>query len=173
MNNSTITLSKKELADHVKNNVVCFGFHALQSDLNLFICATPLGIINAVFCNINDTKLTKGLLNHYPLRRAATPEELTQLLQSPTLVLTGTPFQQKVWQLLLTIPTGITTHYQAVAHALGAPTAYRAVANAIGANNHAWFIPCHRVIKKNGSLCGYRWGVATKERLLNLEIQLH
>lgn len=170
---NVINISKKELADHVKNNVVCFGFYAIKPDLHLFICATSLGIINAVFCDPNDTKFVGALVGQYPLRRAATSQELAELVQNPKLVLAGTPFQNNVWKLLLAIPAGATTHYQAVARALGAPTAFRAVANAVGSNNLAWFVPCHRVIKKNGSLCGYRWGLSIKERLLNLEIQLN
>ena len=89
------------------------------------------------------------------------------------MTLPGTPFQQTIWQMLLHIPAGTCTHYHGLASALGKPTAYRAVANAVGANNIAYFIPCHRVIKKNGQLCGYRWDIKRKERLLNLEIQLN
>lgn len=85
------------------------------------------------------------------------------------LYLSGTPFQNKVWCALLEIPFGKTSSYQDVAIAIGKRAAYRAVALANGANPLAIIIPCHRVIKKNGDLCGYNGGVFKKEWLLKHE----
>lgn len=81
----------------------------------------------------------------------------------------GTLFQQKVWSALLKIPKGQTRTYEDIAHSIGKPRAVRAVANAIGANSLPVIIPCHRVIRKDGSLGGYRWGVDTKRMLLKGE----
>lgn len=81
----------------------------------------------------------------------------------------GTPFQQKVWQQLLTIPYGKTISYAQLAENIGQPTAFRAVANANGKNPIALLIPCHRVIASNGSLGGYTGGVQIKQALLELE----
>lgn len=78
----------------------------------------------------------------------------------------GTVFQQRVWQALRAIPAGTRLSYAQVAEAIGAPSAVRAVASACGANRLAVAIPCHRVVRSDGSLSGYRWGVARKEALL-------
>lgn len=81
----------------------------------------------------------------------------------------GTAFQQQVWQALGQIPPGSTSTYQALAAAIGRPGSARAVAGACAANPLAVVVPCHRVVRANGSLSGYRWGVDRKRRLLERE----
>jgi AraC family transcriptional regulator of adaptative response/methylated-DNA-[protein]-cysteine methyltransferase len=81
----------------------------------------------------------------------------------------GTAFQQKVWQALTEIPLGQTATYADIAKRIGQPAAVRAVAGACAANKIAIAIPCHRVIRTDGSLSGYRWGVARKRALLQIE----
>lgn len=81
----------------------------------------------------------------------------------------GTAFQQRVWQALREIPPGETASYRDIAQRIGAPQAVRAVAGACAANVLAVAIPCHRVVRTNGSLSGYRWGVARKQALLARE----
>jgi AraC family transcriptional regulator of adaptative response/methylated-DNA-[protein]-cysteine methyltransferase len=81
----------------------------------------------------------------------------------------GTAFQQRVWKALQQIPVGTTASYAEIAKAIGMPKAVRAVAQACGANTLAIAIPCHRVIRNDGSLSGYRWGVVSKQALLNRE----
>lgn len=81
----------------------------------------------------------------------------------------GTAFQERVWQALRKIPAGSTASYAEIAAAIGAPASFRAVAQACGANNLAVAIPCHRVVRADGGLSGYRWGIGRKEKLLNLE----
>ncbi|KAB8122345.1 methylated-DNA--[protein]-cysteine S-methyltransferase [Komagataeibacter medellinensis] len=81
----------------------------------------------------------------------------------------GTAFQQQVWQALQAIPYGTTMSYAGLAAHIGRPGAARAVAGACGANPLAIVIPCHRVIGRDGSLSGYRWGVQRKQRLLEME----
>lgn len=81
----------------------------------------------------------------------------------------GTAFQQRVWQALQDIPAGSTATYTAIAARIGMPSAVRAVANACGANTLAVAIPCHRVVRSDGSLSGYRWGVERKRALLERE----
>lgn len=81
----------------------------------------------------------------------------------------GTAFQQRVWQALREIPAGKTLSYAEVAERIGSPTAVRAVAQACGANTLAVAIPCHRVVRSDGSLSGYRWGVERKKALLARE----
>jgi len=81
----------------------------------------------------------------------------------------GTAFQQRVWQALREIPAGQTVSYADVAKRIGEPKAVRAVAQACGANTIAVAIPCHRVVRTDGSLSGYRWGVERKRALLEKE----
>lgn len=81
----------------------------------------------------------------------------------------GTAFQQRVWTALREIPAGATRTYAEVARAIGAPRAVRAVAQACAANPLAVAIPCHRVVRNDGALAGYRWGVERKKALLERE----
>ena len=81
----------------------------------------------------------------------------------------GTAFQQKVWQMLTTIPPGMTANYAKIAERIGSPKAVRAVAGACAANALAVVIPCHRVLRADGELAGYRWGVERKRALLQYE----
>lgn len=81
----------------------------------------------------------------------------------------GTVFQQQVWKALLDIPKGKTASYAEVAQCIGNPTAHRAVAKACASNTLAVAIPCHRVVRSDGGLSGYRWGVERKQQLLDRE----
>lgn len=85
------------------------------------------------------------------------------------LHLTGTAFQLSVWRFLSTLKTNETVSYADVAKGIAKPDAYRAVANACGANKVAVLVPCHRVLRGDGTLGGYRWGVERKQHLLQLE----
>ncbi|HCK81370.1 MAG TPA: bifunctional DNA-binding transcriptional regulator/O6-methylguanine-DNA methyltransferase Ada [Candidatus Competibacter sp.] len=82
----------------------------------------------------------------------------------------GTAFQQRVWRALREIPAGETATYTAIANRIGSPTAVRAVAGACAANRLAVAIPCHRVVRADGGLAGYRWGVERKRALLEKEV---
>jgi AraC family transcriptional regulator, regulatory protein of adaptative response / methylated-DNA-[protein]-cysteine methyltransferase len=81
----------------------------------------------------------------------------------------GNAFQMKVWNALREIPVGTTVSYGKLANKIGAPGAARAVGEACAANILAVVIPCHRVVKSDGSISGYRWGVKNKQRLLEIE----
>lgn len=81
----------------------------------------------------------------------------------------GTPFQQTVWRRLREIPAGQTVSYTELARLIGAPRAVRAVAQACAANALAVAIPCHRVVRQDGALSGYRWGIERKRLLLDRE----
>jgi AraC family transcriptional regulator of adaptative response/methylated-DNA-[protein]-cysteine methyltransferase len=85
------------------------------------------------------------------------------------LDVSGTPFQERVWQALQRIPYGETRSYTQVAESIAAPAAIRAVASACARNRVSLVIPCHRVLRGTGALGGYRWGLARKERLLARE----
>jgi len=81
----------------------------------------------------------------------------------------GTEFQLRVWDALREIPPGTTQSYKTVAERIGAPTATRAVAGACGANSLAVVVPCHRVVRTDGGLSGYRWGTDRKAALIERE----
>ena len=85
------------------------------------------------------------------------------------LDVSGTAFQRRVWTALREIPVGKTASYSDIAARIGSPKSVRAVAQACAANALAVAIPCHRVVRRDGSLSGYRWGMERKRRLLDLE----
>lgn len=95
--------------------------------------------------------------------------DLTALDTLPVDVRGGTPFQQRIWAELRRIPVGFTSSYADLGRRAGFPNASRAVGAANGSNPVSLVIPCHRVIRSDGTLCGYGWGVARKEWLLTHE----
>lgn len=84
----------------------------------------------------------------------------------------GTAFQQRVWEALRKVPVGATASYAQIAARIGSPKAVRAVAQACAANTLAVAIPCHRVVRSDGALAGYRWGVERKRSLLQREQEI-
>ena len=85
------------------------------------------------------------------------------------LELKGTPFQYAVWEKLITVEFGQTTHYGVLAKELGCPKSCRAVGTAVGANPVSFFVPCHRVLPASGGLGEYHWGKSRKQQLLENE----
>ena len=127
---------------------------------------------------------TRGLRTEYPeasIRRdddrlAAWVHEIVAGIESGGLASRGLPldirataFQWQVWRALQEIPSGATRSYAEIAAALGKPRAVRAVANACANNRAALVIPCHRAIRADGALGGYRWGIDRKKKLLAVE----
>jgi len=90
-------------------------------------------------------------------------------LDKAPLYLIGAPFQIKVWEALLRIPSGQVTTYSDIATAIGSPKAVRAVGTAVGRNPVSWLIPCHRALRKSGALGGYHWGLPVKRAMLAFE----
>lgn len=151
----------------------------------LLVAATDRGVA-AVLLGESDTTLIRDLTSQFPeaeRARVDTGDEwLRQLVRgvaaevarpgsggSLPLDLHGTAFQWKVWRALTTIPAGETRTYTQVARSVGRPRAVRAVASACAANRVAVLVPCHRVVRRDGSLGGYRWGLERKARLLARE----
>ncbi|MGB8467932.1 MAG: MGMT family protein [Candidatus Babeliales bacterium] len=128
---------------------------------NIFI-NTPAGILKSV---ITPQGITSTLFVD-ALPKGASIQEHPESLR---FALTGTPLQVKVWHALQAIPVGKTVSYQELAIICGYPRAWRAVANAVGKNPISYFIPCHRVIRKDGTLGGYAWGLERKRLLLHAE----
>ncbi len=99
-------------------------------------------------------------------------EPVSRMLKSTggvRLQLIGAPFQIKVWEALLRIPSGRVTTYSDIARHIGQPRAVRAVGNAVGRNPVSWLIPCHRVLRQSGHLGGYHWGLPVKQAMLARE----
>lgn len=115
-----------------------------------------------------------AILLEAPRRTAATAAAIfdplgTRVDRPLALLVRGTNFQVQVWTALLRIPAGRLAAYDDVAAAAGFPTAHRAVGTAVGRNPIAFLIPCHRVIRSNGAIGGYRWGVTRKRAILAWE----
>src|SRR6266567_1975874 len=145
----------------------------------LLVAATEKGIC-AISLGDVDAELESALWSEYPaasIERDGT--ELSQWVNALLDYLNGeqphldlpvdvqaTAFQWRVWEMLRAIPYGSTRSYSAIAQALGNPKAARAVAHACATNPVSLVIPCHRVVRENGALGGYRWGLERKQRLL-------
>jgi AraC family transcriptional regulator of adaptative response/methylated-DNA-[protein]-cysteine methyltransferase len=148
----------------------------------LLVAATPRGLC-AVRFGENATELEGGLREEFSaaeIRRddAALKAYLQPLLASVRgenvtmdlpLDVRATAFQKKVWDALREIPPGETRSYTEVARAIGDPKAVRAVATACASNPVAIAVPCHRVVRSDGELAGYRWGMERKKKLLERE----
>jgi AraC family transcriptional regulator of adaptative response/methylated-DNA-[protein]-cysteine methyltransferase len=104
-------------------------------------------------------------------RVVAHVDQPDQSLELP-LDIRGTAFQERVWSALVKIPVGTTASYSEIAKTIGSDRGHRAVATACAQNKLAVAIPCHRVVRSDGGLSGYRWGIDRKRRLLELEKQL-
>jgi AraC family transcriptional regulator of adaptative response/methylated-DNA-[protein]-cysteine methyltransferase len=137
---------------------------------------------SALLLGDTDAELTAELATQFPKATHAPRDDAVQRIHQVIasidnrdvplalpLDIRGTAFQQRVWQALRAIPCGETASYQQVAQAIGQPSAVRAVAGACAANTLAIVIPCHRVVRNDGALSGYRWGTARKALLLKRE----
>jgi len=155
----------------------------VQSTLGkILIGATEKGVA-AVYLGNSQEKLKDALRKEYPRaeiapggrRLASSSEALLQHLDGQMrevdlpLDVQATAFQRRVWQELQKIPYGETRTYQQVAQAIGKPTATRAVARACATNPVSVVVPCHRVVRRDGNLAGYRWGLERKRALLERE----
>lgn len=97
---------------------------------------------------------------------------MPEALEAIPVTLNGTAFQRQVWEALEQMPLGSQNTYGALAEAIGQPSATRAVASACASNTIALRIPCHRILRSDGALGGFRWGLAMKRRLLSSERRL-
>jgi AraC family transcriptional regulator of adaptative response/methylated-DNA-[protein]-cysteine methyltransferase len=159
------------------------GYTITKSPLGkVLVAATERGV-SAVYLGDKDSELVAELRGEYPQAEiASAPDayqrwvrEIVQRTEGKQpqvdlpLDLQATAFQRRVWQQLQRIPRGATRTYSQVARALGTPKAVRAVARACATNPVSIVVPCHRVIRSDGNLAGYRWGLLRKQRLLAQE----
>ena len=154
--------------------------HAVgKCSLGLVLAAFSEAGVRAIFLGDDRESLTAELQRRFPKARLTRGDdhlaEIIACVENPKLKLAlpldlrGTAFQQRVWQALREIPAGSTRSYAQVAEKIGSPKSVRAVAGACAANAIAVAIPCHRVVRSDGNLSGYRWGVERKRRLLERE----
>nr|WP_051908544.1 methylated-DNA--[protein]-cysteine S-methyltransferase [Candidatus Paracaedibacter acanthamoebae] len=157
-----------------------------QTSLGSVLIAQSHKGICAIFIDDSPAFLLERLRHRF---KKTTVQEAPQALEKPantiinfinnprlplavTLDIRGTQFQRKVWSSLQQIPVGQTVSYTDIARQLGLPNHVRAVGRACGDNALAVVIPCHRVIKIDGGLAGYRWGINRKQKLLEIERNL-
>jgi AraC family transcriptional regulator of adaptative response/methylated-DNA-[protein]-cysteine methyltransferase len=145
------------------------------------VAATARGVCLIAFADRPD-ELEEELRRRFPAAVIDPPDQHVERLAAAVVAavdtgggadvpldLLGTAFQQRVWRALRDIPRGATTTYAELASRIGAPRAVRAVGTACGANPVAPLVPCHRVLRGDGGLGGYRWGLARKKTLLARE----
>jgi len=156
-----------------------------QCSLGAILVAQSARGICAILLGDDPEALLQDLQDRFPKAQligadAAFEQQIAQvvgLIEAPSLGLQlpldvrGTAFQERVWQALREIPPGSTVSYAELAARIGAPKAVRAVGSACGANPLAVAIPCHRVLRSDGNLSGYRWGLERKRALLLREAQ--
>jgi AraC family transcriptional regulator of adaptative response/methylated-DNA-[protein]-cysteine methyltransferase len=149
---------------------------------SILVAATEKGVC-AILLGDDPGALVRELQDSFPKAQVSGSDEdfkhvvakVVDFVEVPSLGLDlpldvrGTAFQQHVWQALRAVPAGSTASYAEIAERIGAPQAVRAVARACASNMIAVAIPCHRVVRNNGTLSGYRWGVARKRALLDRE----
>ena len=143
-----------------------------ETSLGLTLAAESAKGVCAVLFGTSRTALLRDLRVRFAdAVFAEEPKALERFVDGTAfaLDLRGTAFQTRVWQALRAIPKGATKSYAEVARAMGMPKAVRAVAQACAANPLAVGVPCHRVVRSDGGLSGYRWGVERKKALLARE----
>ncbi|MBC3244839.1 bifunctional DNA-binding transcriptional regulator/O6-methylguanine-DNA methyltransferase Ada [Pseudomonas lurida] len=163
------------------NNAILFAVG--QCSLGAILVAQSARGVCAILLGDDPDQLVRDLQDQFPKAELVGADQrfeqlvaqVVGLIEAPAvgldlpLDLRGTAFQERVWQALRDIPPGSTASYAQIAERIGAPKSFRAVAQACGANSLAVAIPCHRVVRSNGELSGYRWGVERKQQLLARE----
>ena len=154
-----------------------------QTSLGAILVASSKKGVASILLGDDAEQLVRNLQDRFPKARLigadrdyeALVARVVGFVETPGIGLNlpldvrGTAFQQRVWQALQEIPVGDTVSYTEIARRIGSPKAVRAVAGACAANNLAVAIPCHRVVRNDGSLSGYAWGVERKRVLLDRE----
>ncbi|MBT1260326.1 bifunctional DNA-binding transcriptional regulator/O6-methylguanine-DNA methyltransferase Ada [Pseudomonas sp. VS40] len=163
------------------NNAILFAVG--QCSLGAILVAQSARGVCAILLGDDPDQLVRDLQDQFPKAELVGADQrfeqlvaqVVGFIEAPALGLDlpldlrGTAFQERVWRALRDIPPGSTASYAQIAKRIGAPTSFRAVAQACGANSLAVAIPCHRVVRSNGELSGYRWGVERKQQLLARE----
>ena len=142
------------------------------------IMNSKYGVCGLAFCDqVNEEIALADMMSRWPSATYSAENifsdlEFQSVLEQTTkinLCLIGSPLQLQVWNALLKIPAGKVTNYKTLAKHIGKPRAVRSIATAIGRNPLCWLIPCHRVLRSNGELGGYHWGLKVKTTMLRFE----
>jgi len=166
-----------------QREAVAMEFATGKSSLGLVLVARSTRGLCAVLLGDDRDELLRDLRRRFPLATlldkrvelSALTAHVIDLVESPTreldvpLDMRGTEFQRNVWQALRDVPAGSTASYTDIANHVGLPKSVRAVAQACSANPLAVVVPCHRILRRDGQLSGYRWGIERKRSLLNKE----
>lgn len=153
----------------------CFLGWIIVAATDRGICAIEFGDNPASLPALVQARFSKALLQQGGPDLTAIIESVISFIETPNrsmelpLDIQGTAFQERVWNALRLVPAGSTVSYTDIACQIGSPKAVRAVAQACAANKLAVVIPCHRVVRSDGNLSGYRWGVERKRSLLEHE----
>jgi AraC family transcriptional regulator of adaptative response/methylated-DNA-[protein]-cysteine methyltransferase len=156
-----------------------------QTTLGTILVASSKRGVVAILLGDDPERLLRDLQDRFPRAELIGADDeyeklvarVVGLIEAPgqglnlPLDIRGTAFQRRVWRALQKISAGTTVSYAEVAKRIGSPTSVRAVAGACAANNIAVAIPCHRVVRTDGSLSGYAWGIARKRELIDRESQ--
>ncbi|MGO8740235.1 methylated-DNA--[protein]-cysteine S-methyltransferase [Rhodoblastus sp.] len=176
-------MTDDRLSGHPAAAPAGIAFAASPSSLGKVLVARRSDGVCAILLGESDERLVRELGAIFPdapreKRQEALRPELAAAVAlaekpwtgfQPPLAIGGTPFQMRVWAALRDIPAGATISYAEIARRIGAPSALRAVAGACAANILAIAIPCHRVLRSDGTLSGYRWGLERKRMLIDRE----
>ena len=159
-----------------------YGFHDCHFG-RVLLMRTGLGLCGLAFADAGGEQAAlSDMMQRWPqadyVEDAAATEPFVSRIfnrdkwksdQPLRIVFIGTEFETRVWQTLLRIPLGKATTYSDIATHIGKPAASRAVGSAVGRNPISFVVPCHRVLGKSGSLCGYHWGLTRKQAILGWE----
>ncbi|SFO37513.1 AraC family transcriptional regulator, regulatory protein of adaptative response / methylated-DNA-[protein]-cysteine methyltransferase [Cohaesibacter marisflavi] len=161
---------------------ILFGFHPSPFGKAL-VMVTDHGLAGLAFADKGDEQAAlSDMYSRWPRANYQQDDEATrpfaahiftpqawQQEQPLRITLIGTDFEVRVWEMLLKIPLGNMTTYSTIARHMGKPKAARAVGSAVGRNPISFVVPCHRVVGKGGSICGYHWGLTRKRAILGWE----
>jgi methylated-DNA-[protein]-cysteine S-methyltransferase/AraC family transcriptional regulator of adaptative response/methylated-DNA-[protein]-cysteine methyltransferase len=154
-----------------------------ESDLGQVLVAQTTDGVCAILFGSSAAQLKGDLAGRFPASELELNEpkvksqlaKVVQFIKSPSrgldlkLDMRGTPFQRRVWEELCRIPLGAKVTYSDLARKIGMPNGARAIASACASNHIALAVPCHRVVRHDGSLSGYRWGIERKQTLIDKE----
>lgn len=177
-----VAMSPGEFKSRGEGLTVTWGFHPSPFGRAL-VMTTPRGLAGLAFADEGEERAAmEDMTSRFPRARfeedVAGTEAIARRVFDPTLWtaelplrvhLIGTDFEVRVWETLLRIPVGRATTYTNVAQAIGKPAAVRAVGTAVGRNPVSFVVPCHRVLGRQGDLCGYHWGLTRKQAMLGWE----
>ncbi|MGI8546313.1 MAG: methylated-DNA--[protein]-cysteine S-methyltransferase [Gemmatimonadaceae bacterium] len=166
-----------------RSDTAALQFTVVESSLGLVLVARTARGVCAVLIGDDRDELRRNLRERFPAETISDGDaemstlagRVIDLIESPAgdldvpLDVRGTEFQRLVWQALREVPAGSTASYTDIAVRIGLPKSVRAVAQACAANPLAVIVPCHRIVKRDGQLSGYRWGIERKRKLLEKE----